>query len=202
MELLLLRHAKTAGNLVKRYIGCRTDEPLAPEGIEQAGSIISSSVVRVYVSPMKRAVETASIRFPNAERIIIPDFREMDFGDFEGRSANEMTDDADYRAWVDANCETMPTGGSESWTEYSERVCSAFLTLIREASERGEEKLVTVSHGGTIMAAMSRWALPKKPYYMWNPRHCSGYAVSCGIDKWDGSTEFPNWRSIDTDTLF
>jgi alpha-ribazole phosphatase len=197
MELLLLRHAKTAGNLVKRYIGSRTDEPLAPEGIEQAGLIIDASIPRVYVSPMKRALETASIRFPNADRIIISDFREMDFGDFEGRSANEMTDDTAYRAWVDANCEPMPPGGSESWQEYSERVCAAFMKLLREASARNEEKVATVSHGGTIMAAMSLWARPEKPYYMWNPRHCSGYVINFDSNKWDGSTEFPNWRSID-----
>jgi alpha-ribazole phosphatase len=197
MELLLLRHAKTAGNLVKRYIGSRTDESLASEGIAQASAIADDAVTRVYVSPMKRALETAALRFPNAEKVIVPEFREMDFGDFEGRSANEMSEDSAYRAWVDANCEPTPPGGSESWQEYSDRVCIALLKLLRAASERGENRVATVSHGGTIMAAMSRWARPQKPYYMWNPRHCSGYAVSFDPNEWNGSAEFPNWSVIE-----
>jgi len=194
MELILLRHAKTAGNLVKRYIGSRTDEPLAPEGVEQAKATIDETVTRVYVSPMKRAIETAEIKFPNSERIVVEDFREMDFGEFEGRSANEMTADEAYRAWVEANCEPTPPGGAESWQEYSDRVCAALLRLLKEAADRGEKRVVTVSHGGTIMAAMSRWARPEKPYYMWNPHHCSGYAVELG--SWNGDSEFPNWYSL------
>ena len=35
MKCVLIRHGKTAGNLAGRYIGCRTDEPLCPEGIAQ-----------------------------------------------------------------------------------------------------------------------------------------------------------------------
>ncbi|MDR0818108.1 MAG: histidine phosphatase family protein, partial [Oscillospiraceae bacterium] len=190
MELVLMRHAKTSGNLVKRYIGSRTDEPLAPEGIAQAEAITERGITRVYVSPMRRAVETATIRFPNAERVLIEDFREMDFGDFEGQSAAEMSENAAYRAWVDANCEPAPPGASETWAEYSDRVCSAIVRLTREAAARGEERVVTLSHGGVIMAAMTRWARPEKAYYMWNPSHCSGYIAQIGAD-WNGNSVFP-----------
>ena len=36
MQLLLIRHSITAGNLEHRYIGCRTDEPLCEAGIALA----------------------------------------------------------------------------------------------------------------------------------------------------------------------
>ncbi|MDR2530798.1 MAG: histidine phosphatase family protein [Oscillospiraceae bacterium] len=195
MKLILLRHAKTGGNLVKRYIGV-TDEPLDPVGIEQANASIDESVARVYVSPMKRALETAAIRFPNAERVIVPDLAEMHFGDFEGRNADEMTDDLAYRAWVDANCEPAPPGAPESWDEYRARVCGAILTLIRAANAEGENSVVTVSHGGTIMAAMQRWARPEKRYYEWNPRHCSGYIVELDLENWDEESMFRNWSAL------
>ena len=38
MQLLLIRHSITAGNLEHRYIGCRTDEPLC-EGTAEIGGI-------------------------------------------------------------------------------------------------------------------------------------------------------------------
>lgn len=34
MKWLLIRHGQTQGNVERRYIGCRTDEPLCPQGIE------------------------------------------------------------------------------------------------------------------------------------------------------------------------
>ena len=33
MSWILIRHGMTKGNLEKRYVGCRTDETLCPEGI-------------------------------------------------------------------------------------------------------------------------------------------------------------------------
>jgi alpha-ribazole phosphatase len=189
MELILLRHAKTAGNLVKRYIG-KTDEELAPEGIAEASALIDTSVERVYASPLRRAVDTAKIRFPKAELIICDDLREMDFGDFEGLSAEEMSENPAYRAWVEENCEPAPPGASESFTGYSERVCRAIIELAKNEKKRA----VTVSHGGAIMAAMSRWAKPERAYYRWNPEHCGGYAAEIS-DYWDGK-EFISWRKI------
>lgn len=64
MEILLLRHGQTKGNLEKRYIG-RTDEPL----LESARDSLRESPYRefhpeiVYVSPMLRCRETAEILF-------------------------------------------------------------------------------------------------------------------------------------------
>jgi alpha-ribazole phosphatase len=194
MELIFLRHAKTAGNLVKRYIG-RTDEVLAPEGIVEAKALVNREILRVYVSPMRRAVQTAELRFPNAERIICEDLREMDFGDFEGFSAAEMSENSAYRAWVDENCEPAPPGTSETFSDYAARVCGAVIKLAKISAKNGEKSVVTVSHGGTIMSVMSRWARPEKAYYLWNPPHCGGYKVQAA-DDWDGNSEFLSWEKI------
>ena len=34
MELLMIRHSSTRGNLLRQYVGSQ-DHPLAPEGVEQ-----------------------------------------------------------------------------------------------------------------------------------------------------------------------
>ena len=174
MQVTLIRHSKTPGNAELRYNG-RTDEPLSKEGIalaEQAGADLS--VETVYVTPLQRTQQTAAILFPMAEQIIVDDLREMDFGDFEGRSYTEMEHDEAYRAWVESGClATCPNG--EGRAGFSERACAAFEAVVRQAAKRGEEALTFVVHGGTIMAVMERFVQPKQDYYSYSVKNCQGY---------------------------
>lgn len=174
MQVILIRHGMTAGNALGRYIG-RTDEPLSPEGIilaQQTGS--DPDVQVVYVSPLQRTRQTAAILFPNAAQIVVEDLREMDFGDFEGRNFAEMEHDDTYRTWVEGGC-TAPCPNGEGREEFSNRVCGAFVGVVREAANRGEETVTFVVHGGTIMAVMERYAQPKGEFYSYSVKNCEGY---------------------------
>ncbi len=162
MIVELIRHGRTALQAERRYQG-RTDAPLSPEG----RAVLRRSerpVARVYVSPLLRARQTAEILFPGAEQIVIEAFAEMDFGAFEGRNYIEMEHDADYRAWVEGGCRGRCPGG-ESKDEFCARVCDGFCELMDRASDAGE--LVIVAHGGTMMAVMERFGLPKRDYFAW-----------------------------------
>lgn len=183
MDVILLRHGKTAGNLLRRYIG-RTDEPLCAEGLAHAASTgADPNVSLVYVSPMRRALETARIKFPNAELRAVDDLREMDFGDFEGRSADDMASDAAYTAWVDGSCmERCPNG--EGLDGFSARVCAAFNGLVGEALQRGDKCLAVVAHGGTIMAILSRYGRPKHSFYEWYLPNCGYYLAKLSDSAW------------------
>ena len=62
MQIVFIRHSMTAGNLERRYIGCRTDEPLCEAGISLAQQ--KTAEIRqtfpmpevVLTSPMRRCV--------------------------------------------------------------------------------------------------------------------------------------------------
>ena len=41
----------------------------------------------------------------------------------------------------------------------------------------GEELLVILAHGGTQMAAMERYALPRRDYYAWCGPNAGGYVL-------------------------
>lgn len=41
----------------------------------------------------------------------------------------------------------------------------------------GEELLVILAHGGTQMAAMERYALPRRGYYAWCGPNAGGYVL-------------------------
>ena len=105
-------------------------------------SLLTGGIYRdpavVYVSPLKRARETASILFPEAVQVVIPELAEMNFGKFEGRNYKEMEKDPDYRAWVDGMCLGKCPGG-ESREEFCARTCEAFLEVLRQAPQKVTE---------------------------------------------------------------
>ena len=122
-ELILIRHGKTAGNLLGRYIGSRTDEPLCDEGRKGLAGKQLPEVERLYVSPMKRCVETAEILWPGFDRKKmqkVMDLRECDFGDFENKNYKELSGNGDYQAWIDSNG-TLPFPNGESMDAFKSR---------------------------------------------------------------------------------
>ena len=100
----------------------------------------------------------------------------MDFGDFEGKTYGELKDDPAYRTWLDSGGETACPNG-ESKAAFCARVCHAFERLVDEAMARGAEWLVIVAHGGTQMAALSRFAEPHRDYYDWNAPLAGGFVL-------------------------
>ena len=182
MNIYLIRHGLTTPGEEGRYQGF-LDESLSEKGRAQLTQA-PQNPSHVYVSPAKRARETASILFPGAEQICVPGLWEMNFGVFEGRTWKEMENDARYREWVDGMCLGTCPGG-ESRASFSARVCKAFLHVLdmektrqQTAEAHGlsispagekllEEDLFIVSHGGTQMAILERWGRPARDYYSW-----------------------------------
>ena len=196
MEVILLRHGQTAGNLARRYIG-RTDEPLCEVGITaicKAGPF--PAVPHVYVSPMLRAKQTAALLFPNADQMVADGLREMDFGDFEGRSANEMSNDTAYRTWVEGGCASACPGGEDMGT-YSTRVCAAFYEIVLNAIARAEQNVMIVAHGGSIMAIMCRCAKPQHDFYHWHVRNGCGYRAYLDEAVWAEHPVFSQYKALE-----
>lgn len=155
----LIRHGETELQAQGRYQGA-VDVPLSGEGRRKlsagrgslpakrenlsagreflsTGGIYRDPAV-VYVSPLKRARETASILFPEAVQVVIPELAEMNFGKFEGRNYKEMENDPDYRAWVEGMCLGKCPGG-ESREEFCARTCEAFLEVLRQVPQNATE---------------------------------------------------------------
>jgi len=198
MEVILLRHGETAGNLAGRYIG-RTDEPLdeaARRRLLKAGPV--DGVATVLVSPLQRAVETARLLFPRAVLTVCQDLREIDFGEFEGRTAQEMAADPAYREWVSGGC-TGPCPRGESLENFMERTCAAFNLAVRKSIVQKEERLVVVAHGGSIMAIMSRYAKPARPFFEWHLKHRCGYRARLDPGRWiavPSLQDYTRWELI------
>ncbi len=209
MRIVLLRHGKTEGNEAHRYVG-RTDEGLTEASRRRilAGreafwrDVLPLSSLTLWVSPMRRARETAALLCPGIPQRLVPDFREMDFGRFEYRNYAElMADPASagiYQHFIDSGGSCgFPEG--ESRAAFSERVCRAYEALLPElfmdeaAAEDGsavsgeataegtkyrsvEKTLLIAAHGGTLMALLERFGLPKRDYFDWQCGCLGGFS--------------------------
>ena len=136
IEVYLIRHGATNANREHRYLG-RTEEPLSEEGRKTLKSFQRqgiypdpASLQALFVSPMQRCRETAGLLFGDYEQHIIPEFREMNFGRFEGKNYQDLQGDARYQAWIDSNG-TLPFPEGESWEEFIARCRRGFEEMLR-----------------------------------------------------------------------
>ena len=103
----------------------------------------------------------------------------MNFGIFEGKTYRDMERLPAYREWVEGGCVgQIPEG--ESMAVFSGRTCSAFEALVDRTLEAGEGPLAIVAHGGTQMAVLERYALPRRDYFSWRAPPGGGFVLDAG----------------------
>lgn len=147
-ELYLMRHGTTV--MSGLYVGS-TDVPLADEGrkqVVQAGMILTGvGINHIFCSPMKRCRESLNLLGLDASSEIDENLREIDFGRWEGRSFEEISQaDAslveEWRIKSDYFC--FPEG--ECVEEFSKRV-GLFAKKVIDAPI---DRILILAHGGTI----------------------------------------------------
>ncbi len=175
INCILIRHGKTNGNIEKRYIGCRTDEPLCEIGISELknNKLMLNDITcdyHVFTSPLMRCRQSAKILFPECEINEVNDLREIDFGEFENKNYSELRDNKDYQAWIDSEGQN-PFPGGEAKEDFIKRTVKAFKNILFSISEDTNNTVTAfVVHGGSIMAIMSE--LTGKNYF--------DFQLSCG----------------------
>lgn len=173
MTIALIRHGQTPGNAQGRYIGSRMDEGLSEAGRAALTGRSAPKARRVFVSPMRRALETARLLYPLLEPEIVADFRECDFGEFEGKNYAELNGRSDYQAWIDSGGQLRFPGG-ESREEFVERCVRAWDALRPTL----KEDCALIAHGGTIMAIMAHCARPQGDYYDFQVKNGEGFLLN------------------------
>lgn len=195
VKITWIRHGMTRANEEHRYLG-KTDEPLSEKGIrflqEKKKKSFFNAPEFLYASPMKRCVQTAEILF-RRKPVLIPEWKEMDFGQFEGKNYEELKDNPDYQKWIDSNG-TLPFPGGESREQFIRRSMEGFDRMMSDILKRSEKNtgiqndtdtrylksnrgteipVVTVVHGGTIMAVLS--SLTGGEYFDFQVKNGEGY---------------------------
>jgi alpha-ribazole phosphatase len=182
LELWLIRHGKTEGNRLGRYIGT-TDEPLCPEGRNRLPRGVYPVPKAVFTSPMKRAVETAEILFPELPSHSIEDLSECDFGEFENKNYKELEGNLQYQAWIDSEGR-LPFPGGESREAFRKRTCRGFERVVNRCLKEDIDRAALVVHGGTIMNIMEVFARQERSFYDWHVPNGGGYGLILDAYQW------------------
>jgi len=154
MKLLLARHGQSLWNEVRKFQGS-TDVALSALGRAQAEALGQAlrgrRLAAAYVSPMRRALETARIALAETTVPIVPveELRELSLGEWEGCTVDEIRgrDGDPYRRWLRAPLDCPPPG-AEALHEVCDRVGGA-IDRIGAAHPNGDDVLL-VAHGGVI----------------------------------------------------
>lgn len=158
MRLVLVRHAETEEAARGRCYGA-LDVGLSAGGRTQcarlAEALSGERVSAVVSSPRTRAVETAqAIAEPHGVEVRVdPDLRELDFGDLEGRTYDEIASSMPelYAAWMRQPTRVQFPGG-ERYADVERRALRAVETLHGELAEGA---VVIVTHGGIVRAVLA-----------------------------------------------
>ncbi len=181
--ITLIRHGKTKGNLLNKYIG-RLDESLSEIGIRELNDMARQGIYHmpdcVFSSPMKRCMETVEILFPGVNYTIIDGLKEMDFGDYEDKTYDEIVVSGGFSANEDEF--VFPNG--EIVKDFKQRSADAFIHISSIMKKMGKRSSTVICHGGTIMSVMEQFAAEKKPFYDWHVKNGCGYEIKfCYIKK-------------------
>lgn len=150
-RLILIRHGQTDYNLQNRYCGF-SDPPLNSRGIWQSGRLAAClrniKIDKVYSSDLKRSYQTAGIIFKKHSIEETTDFREINFGCFEGLKHGEILEKYPrlYNGWMN-DPETIKIPGSEGLKGLSKRVKKALSFIL---SQNEGKTVALVTHGGVI----------------------------------------------------
>ena len=138
INLLLIRHGKTPSNREHRYLGV-TEEALSGEGRKQLEILAEKDILKkpwlLFISPMLRCQESAGILFPGKKAYPIEEWREMNFGAYEGKNYEDLKNDSYYQKWIDSNG-TLPFPEGESQQEYIKRCQRGLLTATKIIEEK------------------------------------------------------------------
>lgn len=161
MNVYLVRHGQTYANAEKKFAGI-WDVALNENGLSQAHEASQKlkqiSFDRIFASDLKRAFHTAEIIAKPHKSSVIPhsDFREINFGDWEGKTYEEIKalDKDGMDRWI-SDYLTFNAHGGESISEVYKRVSNAYDSILSAYDKDSDVNVLIVAHGGVIQSLLS-----------------------------------------------
>jgi broad specificity phosphatase PhoE len=158
LRLFLLRHGQTAMSRANVFCGRRLDPPLTTEGAAMAEAFAQAYRAlpwrAIYSSPLVRARTTAApLALALGMQVIErDDLAELDYGRWDGRSADEVSRDhhVEYERWTADPAWNPPTGG-----EMAVALAQRMTRVIEEIDLAHDDgNVLVVSHKASIRVAL------------------------------------------------
>lgn len=174
-----IRHGAIDETLSGKYIGT-TDVPLSDKGrldlkkLDYEYRYPGTQVV--FTSPLKRCTETCKILYPEQNPLSIANLSECNFGEWEGKTADELKSDPDFEKWLAGDNSVKPPRG-ESNADFTRRICRIFESIVEGLMKTGTTESVIVTHGGVIMTLLAVYGLPQAKPFEWTMDNGFGYSL-------------------------
>ena len=184
--ITLLRHGLCEGEAEGRYIG-HTDAPLTGEGRRQLAQMREDYAYpradALFVSPLLRCRETASLLYPGQTPIVLEGLKEYFFGEFENKSPQELEHHPLFLRWLAGESGLTPPFAEELGA-FQRRICGTFTRFADGMLKAGVESSVAITHGGAVMALLAAFGLPEAPMHDWlTPSGC-GFTLRVEPSIW------------------
>jgi broad specificity phosphatase PhoE len=164
---LLIRHAEVETSY-QGVFGGRIDMELSPRGHEQAAALArylyQKPLSAIYASPMKRVQQTLAPLLVNGapKPVVLPDLREVDFGDWTGLAWDEVQARFGISAfaWLE-QLECDGIANAESAESLRDRVEPCLRRILADHAGR---QVAIFCHGGIIrvlLGILLRWPLSR-----------------------------------------
>ena len=174
-----IRHGAIDETLSGKYIGT-TDVPLSDKGrldlkkLDYEYRYPGTQVV--FTSPLKRCTQTCKILYPELNPLSIANLSECNFGEWEGKTAEELKNDPDFEKWLAGDNSVKPPRG-ESNADFTRRICRMFESIVEGLMKTGTTESVIVTHGGVIMTLLAVYGLPQAKPFEWTMDNGFGYSL-------------------------
>ncbi len=175
----LIRHGAIDETLSGKYIGT-TDPPLSDKGKLALKKLAFTHAYPqppvVFSSPLRRCTQTCAVLFPERKPLVIANLSECNFGEWEGKTAEELKDSEDFQKWLAGDNSVKPPRG-ESNADFVRRVCKMFESIVEGLMKTGSTECAVVTHGGVIMTLLAVYGLPQAKPFEWAMENGCGYSV-------------------------
>jgi len=176
-----IRHGEVVGG--SNYRGC-TDDPLTRHDWQQMNATVANrSWDQIISSPLHRCLDFAQQinRKTSIPLSIDSNWQEINFGDREGKTAEQIKPDA-LMLFYQSPIDNTPENG-ESYTDFLSRINQSWESLIKIHS--GKHTLV-ITHGGVIRSLFSLLlGLPVERMFNLQVDHASLTRFQCFHDSPD-----------------
>jgi alpha-ribazole phosphatase len=187
LAITFIRHGMTPENEARRYIG-HTDVPLAGQEktrLLQADLQFFKPVNLLVSSDLLRCRQTCERLFRNycGAKCEMEQWREINFGDWEGKTFPELKEIKEYQQWLHSPFSVAPPNG-ESYKAFCRRVEEALEQTILLAEQTNARHVAVVTHGGPIRYVLERYAPVERPFWEWAVPFAGGFTLQSTLERW------------------
>ncbi|MCF6137474.1 histidine phosphatase family protein [Pseudalkalibacillus berkeleyi] len=171
MVVALFRHGITEDNKRRVYLGwsdssiCKTEE--------QRISPYPNRFDHYYTSDLQRCIQTSHLLFPRVVPTLVPEFRELNFGDWERCTYEGLKGDMHYQRWLNNFEMTAPPNG-EHLADFRSRIQVGWHKCMQQSTGN---RIAIITHGGVIRSLLAEFAPEPKDFWDWKIPYGAGYEL-------------------------